>query len=355
MERRTFLRTGLRAGLGGAAAAAGATALAVPALAQGGLRLTLVTDRAAAGTALSARLDAASGGRMTLEVLERPASERAGFLSAVGGGEADLYLGAEDAFVDVDAGFGLLGAMPGGMGPSELEGWIAVGDGQRLWDALSAEHGVKAFLAGDDGPQPIWSKAPVEGLSDLAAGPVGSTGLGLAALRAMGVEAVDIHAPGTDLSALAALEGLSAADMARADLLGTFPNMTAPSAGRPMSARSAGIALERWEGLDAADRLTLERALQAENGVSRSMALEASARAMRENAGAVRIAEMPQEVWDAQIAAAEAIMLGMLEADAARADMADAYLYFLADVAGWSEVGEAAFFLGRNRALTASL
>jgi hypothetical protein len=62
--------------------------------------------------------------------------------------------------------------------------------------------------------------------------------------------------------------------------------------------------------------------------------------------------EMPQDIWDAQIAAANTVLANMFDAGDNAADAADAYLYFIADVAGWSEIGETAYFLGRKEALS---
>ena len=350
MERRRLLGTGLAATAGAAA-----LPLAGPALAQGRTTLTLMADRPEDAAELAARVAAASGGRLALEVTPVPMTARPEMLARTGEGATDMYMGSEEAFVATDPGFGLMAAMPGGMSPSELEGWIAAGDGQLLWDELSAEHGVKAFLAGDDGPQAIWSRAPLGGLSDLTGGTVGSTGLGLAALREMGADAVDIHAAGTDASDLVAIEGLSPVEMVETGLIDAFPHMATPNAGRPMSARSVGVNLARWDGLTEADRTLLGRAIAAQHGLSRARTLHRASAALRARGDAAEARAMPAEIWDAQIAASNAVMGSLLDADALRADLADAYLYFLADVAGWSEIGEAAFFLGRNRALTVSL
>jgi hypothetical protein len=42
----------------------------------------------------------------------------------------------------------------------------------------------------------------------------------------------------------------------------------------------------------------------------------------------------------------------MFDAGDFAADAADAYLYYIGDVAGWSEIGETAYFLGRKEALS---
>ncbi|SFJ89818.1 hypothetical protein [Jannaschia pohangensis] len=340
MKRRNVL--GLGFGLGGAA-------LAAPALAQTRTTLALVTDREAPARVLADRLSAVTDGALSLDVRVTPADSRA-FLSQVGEGQADMYMGSEEDFVDTHPAFGLFAAMPGGMSTSELEGWISASDGRLMWDDLSAEHGVKAFLAGCDGPQPIWSRAPLTGPGDLTGGRVGSTGLGLRLMAAMGAgDVVDIR-DGGDLSGLDALEGLSLLQMRDAGLLESFPHMTAANVSRPMSGRSVGVNLAKWEGLTDADRLLLESCITASHGMDRIKALHEGALAARD--AAITTHAMPAEIWAAQTAATNAVMTAILDTNDIGADAADAYLYFLTDVAGWSEIGEAAFTQGRNRELS---
>lgn len=340
MKRRNVLGLGL---------GMGAASLAAPALAQTRTTLTLVTDREAPARALADRVAAVADGSLALDVQVTPAAYK-DFLTQVGGGDADMYMGSEEAFVDTHLAFGLFAAMPGGMSTSELEGWISASDGRLMWDDLSAEHGVKAFLAGCDGPQPIWSKAPLTGPGDLINGAVGSTGLGLTLLAAMGAgNVVDIR-DGADLAGLDALEGLSLLQMRDAGLLDSFPHMTAANVARPMSGRSVGLNLAKWEGLSDEDRMLLESCITASHGMDRIKALHEGALAAQD--ASITAHTMPAEIWDAQTAATNAVMISILDTNDIGADAADAYLYFLTDVAGWSEIGEAAFTQGRNRELS---
>ncbi len=343
MKRRTLLGTGL-----GVMAVAGTTAHA-----QSAVALTLVTDRPAAAQALADRVARTSGGTIQITVQTAPASDAAGFLSTVSSGGADMYLSAEEAFVDTNAAFGIFSSMPGGMSPSELESWVLVADGRFMWDILGEEYGIKSFMAGDDGPMPIWSKAPLSGAGDLTGSKVGSVGLGVNVMRAMGASDVsDIRISGVDVASLDAFEGLNVAQMAAAGLLGTFPHMTTPNAGRPASALSVGFNLGTWDALSETDQLLLDRCIMAEHGLNRAKAMHDSATALQAAGNAVTSHEMPQDIWNAQITASNATMLEIIESGDLGADVGDAYLYFIGDVAGWSEIGETAFFLGRKGALS---
>lgn len=343
MKRRTLLGTGL-----GAMVVAGA-----PARAQSAVALSLITDRPALAQALADRVARTSGGAVQITVQSSPSSDAAGFLAAVTAGDADMYFSAEEAFIETNAAFGIFSSMPGGMSPSELESWVQVADGRFMWDILGEEYGVKCFMAGDDGPMPIWSKAPISGLGDLTSGRVGSVGLGANVMRALGASDVaDIRASGVDLASLDAFEGLNVAQMAETRLLGTFPYMTTPNAGRPASALSVGLNLDTWNGMSPENQMLIERCIMAEHGNNRAKAMHDSALALQAAGGAVTAQAMPQDIWDAQISASNSTMLDIIETGDLGADIGDAYLFFIGDVAGWSEIGEAAFFLGRQGVLT---
>ncbi len=342
MKRRTLLGGGVAA----------ATVVATPAISQDRVSLSLLTDRGDAASSLSDRIGAVSGGRISVDVSTATASDTAGFLDQVSGGGADMYLTSHDAFVSRNPAFGLFAAMPGGMSPSELESWVTVGDGRFMLDLLGEEFGIKAFMAGDDGAMPMWARRPIAGLSDLQSGGVASSGLGLRVLSDMGVQNVVDILSGGDLSSVAAIEGLSVAQMTRSGLLGAFPHMITPNAGRPSATLGAGVNLSRWSSLSEADQLLIERCIMAEHGVQRSLALHNNVVALSEAGSAVTSHEMPQDVWDAQIASANTVLAQMFDAGDIAADSADAYLFFIGDVAGWSEIGETAYFLGRKQALT---
>ena len=342
MKRRTLL--------GGALGVA--TVAATPVVAQDKIVLSLLTDRSSAATALADRIGAISDGRISVDVRATDSETAPDFLDDVSGDSADMYLCSQDAFVSRNPAFGLFSAMPGGMSASELESWVFVSDGRLMWDSLGEALGIKSFIAGDDGAMPLWSRNPITGLSDLSSGPVGSTGLGQKLLEDMGVRKVVDVKSGNDVSSLIALEGFSPAQMAELGLLSDFPHMTTPNASRPSATLSVGINLSRWNALSEADQHLIERCITAEHGTQRNLAMHNNVVTLAEAGSNVTAHEMPQDIWDAQIASAGALLASMFDAGDAAADAADAYLYFIRDIADWSEIGETAYFLGRNQALS---
>ena len=348
MERRTFI-----AGIAGGGIAA---ASAAPALAQGQRRLALVTDRPEAALRLAARVGAASGGRLALDVAPLPEGAGPLMRAAVAAGEHDAYLGAEAMFAAQEPALALFSAMPAGMSPSEVESWISAADGGQMWDLVNEGAGIRAMLAGDDGPLPLWTREPLDASAGAGGlkGPVATYGAGLRMAEMAGAGAIDISAGG-DPSDAFAIEGLSVTRMMASGLHERFPFMTAPGLSFPSSTVALGLSGAAWDSLPEADRFALEVAAAAHNAAERSLAAFENARALVNASGALRVAETPDALWTAGRDAAETL-LGEIEATGPAAmDAGGAYRYFLADVAGWSEIGESAYFKGRKRALSASL
>lgn len=344
MKRRTLLATGF--------GAAALTTMGRDTHAQSPLSFRLLTDRPAAAQSLAERLARVTGGAISITIETTPSTGAAGFLTRVATGDADIYLTSEEAFVEIDPAFGIFSAMPGGMSPSELESWIAVADGRYMWDIIGEAYGVKAFLAGDDGPMPIWSKTPIASATDLTTRRIGSVGLGVDLLRTMGAkDVVDLLGDGVDATSLDVIEGRNAAQMDAENLLSTFSHMTTPNAGRPSASLSVGFNLARWQELSETDQLLIEKCVTAEHGSSRALAMHQSATALKAAGSAITDHFMPRDLWDAQVGAASSVMRDIMASSDLAADVGDAYMYFLSDVARWSEIGETAFFLGRQEAL----
>ena len=339
MKRRSFLGAG--AGL--------AALTASSATAQDSTSLVLGTDEPAAAAALAQRVAATSGGRITLDIREIATADASELLAATSGGGIDMFLSCADAFVPLKPALGLFASMPGGMTTTELESWMVAGDGTFMLDLLTEDLGIKAFLAGDTGTQPLWSRAPVSSLADLQSLTVGSKGLGLTALSEMGVTAQDVTT--ADVAELDALDGYSLAQMQARGLIADFPYMIAPNANRPSAALMVGISRNKWSALSIGDQAVIERSITAEHSSQRAATAHADLTARSAAGDQITAQTLPDDIWQAQIAASNAIARAMFDANDAGADAMDAYIYFLTDIAEWSEIGEKSYVLGRNKVL----
>lgn len=197
MKRRTFLTSG-------AGAAAAATALASPAIAQGKIQWNLPTafPKNAPGVGsnvnnFAAKVAAMSDGRLSFKVF--------------GGGELVPPFAVEDAVQQGNAPVGhgptyyaagknpalhWFTAVPFGMTSSEHFAWLKYGGGQEIWDDIYAQRGLKPFYSGNSGTQSGgWFKKEVNTLDDLKGLNMRIAGLGGEVFRKLGVNAVLMPPP----------------------------------------------------------------------------------------------------------------------------------------------------------------
>jgi TRAP-type mannitol/chloroaromatic compound transport system substrate-binding protein len=130
--------------------------------------------------------------------LERLAQGRATFelvtltgdsFSHLASGAADAVIGLEHGKVSTHPAFGYFAGLPGthGMPYDVFEGWLSQGDGQRLWDRLSADFGTKSMLVGHTGPQPgFWSATAMTTTRDWAGQSIAVEGLAAEVVLGLG-------------------------------------------------------------------------------------------------------------------------------------------------------------------------
>lgn len=171
MDRRSFLRAST---VGGAAAAA--STLAAPAIAQGRITWRMVTTwpRGLPGLGVGAqrlgdRITAATDGQLTVQVFG--AGEVVPGLQAfdaVIDGAAEMAHGAAYFWQNRSVGLNFFTGVPFGMTSRELAAWIRYGGGQELWDEIYDQFGVIGFLSGDTGTQAGgWFQNELTGLQDI--------------------------------------------------------------------------------------------------------------------------------------------------------------------------------------------
>ncbi len=342
MTRRNFLKQSI----GGGAL----LSLATPAVAQSATVLRLLSTDEAAAASLASMISAASGDALTVETTLVPMADAAGMLDRVTAGEADMCLTGLDRFLDKSLAFGLFSAMPFGMSTSELEGWIYASDGADILAMLGADNDVSFRFAGDAGIKPMWSKAPLTDVASLQGLTVGSTGLGMANLSQIGVQSVvDLHDPATDLASLDVIDGMTAVGLAEAGVADAFPHVTQSNPNTPSGVLTLAIANGVFDALSDAQQVLIERACSATLAHGHAKHFHDDATAMAARADALTVADMPDDIWRALSEGAQGVLATIFEEGDVQATAVDAYVYFLTDIAGWSEIGEAAFYAGRKQ------
>lgn len=341
MDRREFLITSS----GAAVAAASATPVQAgdaPAPAAGAplpgtvplLRLAMPwTDRpqgpADGAHRLARRLEALTGGRYRIEI--------AASVGSVPDHDAELALCPTHDFAPLHPAFAYFAGLPGsgGLGAQDLAHWIAIGGGQMLWDDLSRRHGWKPLLAGHLGEAPpLWSRQPIDGLSDLAGRRIAAPGLGGDVARALGAEAGD--APPLRDAAAALAEGtLFAAEAGglMTSLALGLAGTAAYATGAGLNARGTALALNvrlaLWKRLSDTDKAIFAAAASAELQLSlaEQRAHAGLARRVLEARG-VRFAPWPADIAEALDRVAEATIAHVAGRDEIAVNIDQSYVAF---------------------------
>jgi TRAP-type mannitol/chloroaromatic compound transport system substrate-binding protein len=193
MKRRRFLA--------GAGAAAAASPLAAPAIAQGRIEWRMVTlwPRNFPGLGTSSQrlvetVAAASDGRLTIKVYGAgelvPAYEA---FDAVREGTAECAHDAPYIWIAKHPAAAFFCTVPGGLTPAEHAAWIEFGGGQALWDELYDRFALVAFLAGNSRTNMGgWYNREINGVEDFEGLRMRIPGLGAEVLNRLGATTVNL-------------------------------------------------------------------------------------------------------------------------------------------------------------------
>lgn len=269
--------------LGAAATGAAASTLPAPAIAQGRRRLKLVTtwpkNLPGLGTAaenVAKRIKLASEGDLDIKVYA--AGELVGAFDAfdaVSGGAADMYHGAEYYWQGKSQAFNFFAAVPFGLTASEMNSWVYWGGGQELWDELSAQFNIKAFMCGNSGVQMGgWFNRKVTDVEDFSGLKIRMPGLGGEVMRRMGASVVAL--PGGEIYTSLQQGVIDATEWVGPwnDLVFGFYKIAKyyywPGFHEPGTALSLGINLDVWNSLTKSQQTIIQMATAAQNDLTLS-------------------------------------------------------------------------------------
>ena len=357
MDRRSFLRTS-------AIGAAGATALAAPAIAQGQRTLTMVTTwpRGLAGvhdsvTRVADSIGALSDGQLTIDV--KAAGELVGafeVFDAVTSGQADMYHGADYYFVGQHPAYGFFTTVPFGMTSQELVNWYFHGGGMELHDELGQIFGLKATIGGNTGPQPggffnkqILTAEDFQGLK------VRMPGLGGQVVSKMGASVQNI--PAGEI-----YQALSSGAIDATEWVGPWSDQALGlqeitkfyyTAGfhEPGSALSVAVNREVFDSLTPAQQQIIMIASQETHQWNLAQFLANNGRALQQlQAGGVQALEFPDTVWDAAYTASQAVHEENM-GDEIYKRVYDSYMTSMRDSNAWTAVSYDPYTRQRNRVM----
>ena len=278
MKRRYFLKGA--AATGAVAATTAASSFPAPAIAQGLKEFKMVTtwpkNFPGLGTAaerLAKRITVASEGKITVKVFAAgelvPAFES---FDAVSQGTAEIYHAADYYWQGKSKGFNFFCTVPFGMTATELNAWIYHNGGQELWDDLSGQFNVKAFLCANTGVQMGgWFANQVNTLDDFKGLKFRMPGIGGEVLRRLGAAVVNLPGgeifPALQSGAIDGTEWVGPWNDLAFGFYKIVKNYYFPGFHEPGTALSAGFNRQKWEGLSTSEQQLIASACAAENDV----------------------------------------------------------------------------------------
>jgi len=364
-DKTSRQQTYSRRALLGASAAAGAGALAAPAIAQeqAALDWKMVTSwpKNLPGPGVTAqriadRIQLMSGGRLSIRLFAAGELVPAlGVFDAVSAGTAQMAHTASFFWQGKIPAAVYFTAIPFGLLPHEHITWIEQGGGQALWDELYAPFGLKPVMAGNTGVQMGgWYKREISGLDDLTGLKIRMPGLGGEVMRRLGATPVSL--PPGEL-----FQALQSGVLDATEFLGPWSDRAmgfhkvaktyySPGFHEP---NGTGEALFNQAALDALPedlRAIVLEACKAENG-------RALAESDWENAGSlerlqeedgVTVLPYPDEVLGALRRTAVEVLAEFADQDALARRIHESHQAARARLAPWSDVAMRRFMAARD-------
>lgn len=222
---------------------------------------------------LARRIEALSDGNLSVRVYA--GGELVGPLEAfdaVSQGKAEMYHGAEYYWQGKSPAFNFFSAVPMGMTAPEITSWIRYGGGQELWDQLSGQFNVKAFLGGNSGTQMGgWFAKEMNSIEDFQGLRIRMPGLGGEVMQRVGATPVT-KAGGEIFQALSqgnidATEWVGPWNDLAFGFYSIVKNYYYPGIHEPGTALALGLNLDIWNDMTATEKAWIEAAAAAENDI----------------------------------------------------------------------------------------
>jgi len=361
MKRRDLLKGGVAA-----AATAGATTIAAPAIAQERIEIAMVStwprDFPGLGTGaqrVAQRLVDMSDGRFQVEYFA--GGERVkpfDSFDEVASGNAQMYHAADYYWKGKHPGWAYYTAVPFGFVYSEINAWVRWGGGQELWDELSGEFGLKCLPCGNTGVQMGgWFNKEINSADDLKGLKMRIPGLGGDVMAKLGASPVSL--PGSQI-----YENLVSGAIEATEWVGPWNDEVMkfyeaakyyyyPGMHEPASMLALGINKEFWEGLSASDQLLIQAASSMENDVMmaeyNAKNGEALARLLKDQG--VQLRQFNDDVYDSFGEAAMEVFEEVRDHSDLANKIHESFVKARTDVGAWMNLSDVEYLRQRNRVL----
>lgn len=363
MDRRKFLSAASAASA--TAAAAAAAAFPAPAIAQGTMRLKMVTTwpKNSAGLFNSAqriadRIALATNDQIQIKVFAAgelvPAFESFDVVSA---GSADMYHGVEYYWQGKSRAFNFFSGVPFGLTGVEHLAWIYYGGGQEVWDELSANFNVKGFVLASTGVQMGgWFNKEINRLDDVKGLKIRMPGIGGEVMRRLGAAVVGL--PGGEVYPALASGVIDATEWIGpwSDLQMGFYEVAKyyywPGWHEPGSVFAAGINKGLWDSLTPEQQAVFNLVTQAEANIQMCefQARNADALANLVNDHGTELRQYPDDLLLEIAKHSRDVVAELGQADEMSQKAYASFEAFRKDAIGWAGIGELAFLKARAAA-----
>jgi TRAP-type mannitol/chloroaromatic compound transport system substrate-binding protein len=361
MNRRKFVKS---ATVGTAAAAA--STVAFPAIAQQRIELTIVAswgrDFPGLGTSaqrFAKRIEEMSDGRFVVQYYA--SGERVGgfdVFDEVASGNAQAYHSADYYWKGKHPAWAYFTTVPFGMTSLEQGAWYNHLGGQELWDELAAEFGLKCIPCGSTGVQMGgWFNKEIESADDMKGLKMRIPGLGGDVLAKLGASPVSL--PGSQI-----YENLVSGAIEATEWVGPYNDYFMkfyeaakyyyyPGMHEPGGYNSFGVNKKFWDGLSKADQSLLKAACSTENDLATTEYFAKNGvyldKLIKEHG--VQLRKFNDDIYDSFGEAAEAVFEETREHSAMAKKVHESFLNARARAGGWNKVADAAYVPMRNRVL----
>jgi len=361
MERRDLLKGGALA-----AAAAGVSTLAAPAIAQDRKEIIMVStwprDFPGLGTGaqrFAQRLIDISDGHFQVQYFA--AGERVGAFDSfdeVASGNAHIYHAADYYWKGKHPAWAYFTAVPFGLTYTELNAWIRFGGGQELWDELAAGYGLKNVMCGNTGVQMGgWFRKEMNSADDFKGLKMRIPGLGCDVLAKLGASPVSV--PGGQIyenlisGAIDATEWVGPWNDAAMKFYEAAKYYYFPGMHEPGSMLAAGMNKDFWDSLSNTEKVMVEAAASMENDVMMSEFNANNGAALTKllNEQGVQLRQFNDDIYDAFGEASEEVFAETVAHSDLAARVHESFVQARRDVGGWQKIAEGAYLTQRNRVL----
>ena len=358
-QRRNFLKASLATG-----ASVGAAALASPALASGRVNMKMVTTwpkmfpgMGTSADAICKRIKEVTDGRVNIKLYAGgelvPPLES---FDAVLNGTADCYHGPTYYWQGKDPAFNFFTSVPFGMTAKEMEAWVYWGDGQKLWDELYDQYGMKSFMAGQTGTQMGgWFRKEINSTEDLKGLKMRMPGLGGKVLNKIGASAVML--PGGEL-----FQALQSGTIDATEWVGPWQDMMmgfykvapyyyAPGFHEPGSALEVAFSKKSLEKISKNDQKIIEEICGHEylRNAAEFNAKSGAALDTLVNKHKVKLRYFSDDIYRKFAEGAEAVFEEITSQTPMAKKVYENYRKFGKDIAQWQELNVGSYTAQRNR------